>query len=200
MVTITEINQSFNLITTMGGTLLALYEFYSYQSTKNKITDFVKLNVESCNFLTDPLKEFYKKEQRRNLFYEYTGIDASDDQQILIKELRSKLDVKFSLYQLKMASKYFKYNDDTISIYIKPGYIWGARRLAIISIILATLSFLLICLSIFSQETTKLPVNAYFVIGIISIIYIAFFTHKFCAPVYLAQCVEKQLGIIENKR
>lgn len=178
---------------------MALYEFYSYQSTKYKITDFVKLNVESCNFLTDPLKEFYKKEQRRNLFYEYTGIDASDEQQILIKELRSKLDVKFSWYQLKMASKYFKYNDDTISIYIKPGYIRDARVLSIMSIILATLSFMLMCLSLFSQKTTTFSVIAYFAIGIISIIYIAFFTHKFCAPVYLAQCIEKQLKIINNK-
>jgi len=199
MITITEINQLFNLSITMVGTLLAIYKLYLNQSTKNETTDLNRLNVELCNFVTEPLKEFYKKEQRRILFYEYTGFDASDEQQVLIKNLRSKLNVKFTWHQLIMASKYFKYNDDAISIYVKPKYVWEARMLATMSMILATLSFFLVCQSLFSQETTILVIITSFVIGVLAIIYIAFFTYRFCAPVYLAQCIEKQLKIIETK-
>lgn len=191
-----EMNELLSKILLLLSTFVALYKLYFDYTTKN-IKELIKLDVESCNFLTTDLKEFYKEEQRRAMFKKYSGMDVSSRQQILIKELSLKLNDKFSWYKLKIASAYFKYNEDSISIYIKRRYILGATLSMIMSTLLVISSLLLIWSNIFDHIATIPSIISSFTICIISILYAAYFACNFVAPVNVAQSIDKQLKIKE---
>lgn len=56
-----EMNELLSKILLLLSTFVALYKLYFDYTTKN-IKEIIKLDVESCNFLTTDLKEFYKEE------------------------------------------------------------------------------------------------------------------------------------------
>jgi hypothetical protein len=74
-------NELLSKILLLLSTFVAMYKLYSDYTTKNT-KELIKLDVESCNFLTTDLKEFYKEEQRRAMFKKYSGMDVSSRQQI----------------------------------------------------------------------------------------------------------------------
>lgn len=193
------------LLTAMLGLLTATFTFYKLYSnyfTNNKKTSLTNMDIESYTFLPNDLKEFYKEKQKRDLFYTHTDIDASSNEQKLISKLSLKLNYKFSSSKLKIASQYFKYNENDISINIKKTDRYLANFFMVFSIILFLSGFTTIFLNLLSlfyhTETIKLFI-ATFSIGIISIILGVHLISRYIAPLNIAQSIDKRLKKIETQ-
>ena len=165
------------LLTATLGLLTAIFTYYKFNSDyiniNNKKTNLTQMDIESYTFFPNELKDFYKEKQKRDIFYRQTGIDASSNEQILISKLSLKLNYKFSSSKLKIASQYFKYNENDISINIKKADRVLANLFMVLSITLLLAGFttmFLNMLSLFSHKETIELFIATFTIGIISIV------------------------------
>jgi len=194
-----------DLLTASLGLLTATFTFYKFYSdyvTNNKKTNLTNTDIESYTFLPNELKDFYKEKQKRDIFYREAGIDASSNEQILISKLSLKLNNKFSSSKLKIASQYFKYNENDISINIRKVDRGLANFFMLFSIMLLLAGFTTIFLnlsSLFQQKETIKLFAATLTIGIISIVLGVHLISTYVAPVNVAQSIEKQLKAIENK-
>jgi hypothetical protein len=176
------------------------YKFYLSFSSKNKKANLLKLDIESCTFLSDDnMKEIYKEEQIRALYYTYKGIDVSSKNQKLIFKLSLKLNDEYSWNQIKNASRYFKYSEDNISINIKKEDKFDKYIYLITSILFIGFGLWAIIFDIFLHVTSIKLFASIFTYGIFSILFGAYFINRFVAPVYLAQSIEKRLKKLETQ-
>ena len=192
------------LLTATFGLLAATFTFsklYFDYITNNKKTNLTNMDIESYTFLSNELKEFYKEKQKRDLFYIHTGIDASYNEQKLISNLSLKLNHKFSLSKLNIASQYFKYNENDISINIKKADRGLANFFMILSIMSLLAGFTTIFLNLSNLFLQKETIELFFAmltIGIISIVLGVHFISTYVTPVNVAQSIEKQLKAKET--
>jgi len=202
---IINMKEIISLLSLLEKTINIVFPFlksYLGFNAKNKMVNLINLDVESITFLPDDLKEFYKEGQRRALFYIRTGIDASSSEQKLISKLSLEINNKFSWFKLKIASQYFKYNENDISINIRKVDRGLANFFMLFSIMLLLAGFTTIFLnlsSLFQQKETIKLFAATLSIGIISIVLGVHLISTYVAPVNVAQSIEKQLKAIENK-
>lgn len=161
----------------------------------SKRVDFVSiLNLE----LPDRIKEIYVEERNRYIFKKLKGVDISSKNQILLYSLYEKLNDEYSWNQIKIASRYFKYDDGEITITIKK-----VDWFSMITFLILAISFIisgLIAIDVY-KDTNNLNINYYLkIIGFtfISILYGFYAIDRFVAPIQVAKMIDRSMKKINN--